>query len=78
MSKRPTPVHNRDHAGRFAATSHTKPEINIKDYRIANPELQRAMHGLRSSSAAQPHDTRPNRRRTRATSRQAAITDSSS
>lgn len=33
----------------------------------ANPEMHKAMHGLRSSSAAQPHqDKRTKRARTRA------------
>lgn len=54
----------RDLAGRF--TSLTP---------VANLERAKAMHGLRSSSAASPHDTRPNRRRTRADARRAAIDD---
>lgn len=33
---------------------------------VPNPELHKAMHGLRSSSAAQPHkDSRTKRARTR-------------
>jgi hypothetical protein len=37
-----------------------------KLYHIANPELQRAMHGLASSSAAEPQkDKRTKRARTR-------------
>lgn len=60
----------RDRAGRFAA------EPNSAPYRgLANPDRAQAMHGLRSSSAASPHDTRPNRQRTRADARRAAIAD---
>ena len=44
-----------------------------KKHAVANPALAKAMHGLRSSSAAQPHDVRPNRERTRANARRAAI-----
>ena len=45
-----------------------------KKYRgTANPELYRAMLGKRTSSAASPHDPRPNRQRTRADQRKTAI-----
>lgn len=33
-----------------------------KDYKHANPEMAKAMHGLRSSSAATPHQDRRTRR----------------
>lgn len=29
--------------------------LNKQEIRLANPELQKAMHGLGSSNAAQPH-----------------------
>lgn len=41
----------------------------------ANPEYIRAMRGLRRSNAAQPHDPRPHRRRTRATRLRAALNE---
>ena len=48
--------------------------VKPKKFRpVANPELHKAMLGLRSSSAASPQDNRPNRQRTRATSKKAAI-----
>jgi len=40
---------------------------------VANPEMAAAMRGLRRSSAAQPHDNRPNRARTRSASKRAAV-----
>jgi len=44
---------------------------------MANPELHRAMHGLRSSSAAQRHkDSRTKRARTRDASKRRAIGES--
>ena len=44
--------------------------------RTANPALAEAMHALRSSGAAGPHrDRRSRRRRTRASSKHAAIRD---
>ena len=43
---------------------------------LPNPELQRAMHGLGSSSATEPHkDRRTRRARTRAADRGRAIRD---
>lgn len=41
-------------------------------YRVANPERARAMHGLRSSNAAQPH-TSKSRKGTRARNNRRAI-----
>lgn len=41
-----------------------------------NEDLYRAMQEKRRSSAASPHDNRPNRQRTRATAKKAAIRDS--
>lgn len=61
--------------GQFSEKQNSAPEARIGDYRIANPDYARAMHGLRSSSAASPHDNRPNRQRTRADARKAAIRD---
>lgn len=43
-------------------------------HRWANPELNRAMHGLGSSSAAQPHTPTP-RKGTRAERERQAIQD---
>jgi hypothetical protein len=43
-------------------------------YRVANPELNRAMHGLGSSSATQPHTPRP-RKGTRTERERQAIRD---
>ena len=43
-----------------------------KHRNIANPDLHRAMHGLRSSSAAQPHTPTP-RKGTRRANKTAAI-----
>lgn len=40
---------------------------------IENKDYHQAMIGLRRSSAASPHDNRPNRQRTRANSKRAAI-----
>lgn len=40
---------------------------------IANKAYIHAMRELRKSSAATPHDTRPNRQRTRATVKRQAI-----
>lgn len=46
---------------------------------VPNPELHKAMHGLRSSSAAQPHkDRRTRRARTRAEAERKAIKDNDS
>lgn len=42
---------------------------------VSNPGLAEAMRGKRSSSAAQPHDNRVNRQRTRGTIKQAALKD---
>lgn len=43
---------------------------------VPNPELHKAMHGLRSSSAAQPHqDRRTRKARTRADAKRKAIED---
>lgn len=43
---------------------------------IANPDFQRAMHGLGSSSATEKHkDRRTRRARTRATERSRAVRD---
>lgn len=47
-----------------------------KSYKVANEPLYRAMLGLRASSAASPHDTRPNRERTRADVKRKSIDDS--
>ena len=47
-----------------------------KDYKIANEPMYRAMLGLRSSSAASPHDARPNRERTRMDVKRKFIEDS--
>jgi len=47
-----------------------------KHRNVANPERWKAMHGLRSSSAAQPHaDGRTKRVRTRSAARSAAVRD---
>lgn len=46
----------------------------LNPHRWANPELNRAMHGLGSSSAAQPHTPRP-RKGTRAERARQAIRD---
>lgn len=48
----------------------------MSSYRIANPELHRAMVELRRSSAASPHDTRPKRQRSRHAAKRAAISAS--
>jgi hypothetical protein len=45
----------------------------VKFRATANPEYAAAMHGLRSSGAAGSHDNRPNRQRTRSTSKRQAI-----
>lgn len=45
-------------------------------YKVANPALGDAMRALRFSSAAQPHDNRPNRQRTRTNIKRAAIAES--
>ena len=63
----------RDRAGRYARQANAAPSTSLMP--VANPALAKAMHGLRSSSAASPHDTRPNRQRTRADARRAAIAD---
>ncbi len=47
-----------------------------KEHKVANEAMYRAMLGLRSSSAASPHDTRPNRERTRADAKRKSINDS--
>lgn len=40
---------------------------------VANPEFSQAMHEKRRSNCTQPHDTRPNRQRSRQDSKRAAI-----
>lgn len=40
-----------------------------------NPEFAHWMHALGSSNATQPHDSRPNRQRSRSDARKAAIRD---
>lgn len=44
-----------------------------KHRNVANPERAAAMHGLRSSSAASPQETRAEYKRPRKVSRQAAV-----
>lgn len=74
MAKAPQPV-SRDRGGRFAPGANSSPEVNLKDYRLPNPEWNQAMQGKGSSNATQPHDSRPHRQRSRADSRRAAIRD---
>ena len=46
--------------------------MNKQEHRIANAELGKAMHGLRSSNAAQPH-VPSHKKGTRSTKNRAAI-----
>lgn len=46
-----------------------------KTHTWANPARAKAMAELRRSSASSPHDTRPNRNRTRQTAKATAIND---
>ena len=48
----------------------------VKYTKTANPELAAAMQELRRSSATSPHDTRPNRQRSRKDAKEASIRDS--
>lgn len=48
----------------------------VKYIKTANPELAAAMQELRRSSATSPHDTRPNRQRSRKDAKDASIKDS--
>lgn len=48
----------------------------VKYVKTANPDLAAAMQELRRSSATSPHDTRPNRQRTRQDAKKASIKDS--
>lgn len=36
-------------------------QLNRQEYRLANEELGKALHGLRSSNAAQPHIPSPHK-----------------
>jgi hypothetical protein len=47
----------------------------VKFKGVENKERYHAMLGKRFSSAASPHDPRPNRQRTRATAKSKAIAD---
>lgn len=49
---------------------------NTKHRLTALPEFSKAMHGKASSSCTQPHDSRPNRQRSRQDSKRAAIRNS--
>jgi hypothetical protein len=58
------------------AAQTTKGQKLMPHRNIANPELQRAMHGLGSSSATEQHkDRRTRRARTRGADRGKAIRD---
>lgn len=46
---------------------------NSKRYRTANPEWSMAMAEKRRSNCTQPHDSRPNRERSRKDAKRAAI-----